>query len=130
MWGFSSLAAVDGCFQFSNFPSFSRFPTSLTHRREKTSKTFCTRGRSRRTLSKTRVQKGCPSPFKKATIIQNGPGQRAQEKRSSAIYVNHPCRKTAKPRMRTNQPRNEMVLSGDRRVSCSATNSPSYPAPS
>ena len=34
-WGFSSLTAVDGCFQFSKFPSFSRFPTSLNHRREK-----------------------------------------------------------------------------------------------
>ena len=33
--GFSSLTVVDGCFQFSNFPSFSRFPTSLKHRREK-----------------------------------------------------------------------------------------------
>ena len=29
------ITAVDGCFQFSNFPSFSRFPTSLKHRREK-----------------------------------------------------------------------------------------------
>ena len=27
--------AIDGCSQFSNFPSFSRFPTSLQHRREK-----------------------------------------------------------------------------------------------
>ena len=31
----NSLTEVDGCFQFSNFPSFSRFPTSLKHRREK-----------------------------------------------------------------------------------------------
>ena len=33
--GFSSLTAVDGCFQFSKFPSFSCFPISLKHRREK-----------------------------------------------------------------------------------------------
>ena len=37
-WVFSSLTAVDGCFQFSNFPSFSRFPASLKHRREKRGK--------------------------------------------------------------------------------------------
>ena len=29
---------IDECFQFSNFPSFSRFPTSLKHRREKKKK--------------------------------------------------------------------------------------------